>query len=273
MKDGVSVVWALDRALYFSIVTSVAAVLVSLVVPNTDAERFATAAYLAAVFAAIVLAIKWFVPARAPQEAARPSLPSFPEALGFAAGATILVVAAASFAPNPGAEMQVIVFSLVTVGVAAIGRAGAFARLRERLRRGGPLAATTRYAGVAALAALALAALLPVEVANFFAKLGYAAACVATSCFFVSVLAPTPIGRQLRATFVEGLATSGEAVFAPAIRYAVVTLVAALFVASLLPRRLAEPFAVIGYLAAAVATLCLAGECRRTVNKRSVTTP
>lgn len=267
---GSTLVWALDRALYFAVATGIVALLASTLVPDTDAERFATAAYLAAAFVAIVLAIKWFAEAAPSESTSTLSLPSFPAALGFAVGVAIVLTAAVAFEPNPGAEVQVIVLSLVAVGVAAVGRAGAFARVRARLGHGGPLAATTRYAGVATVVALSLAALLPVEVANFFAKLGYAAACVAASGFLASVFAPAPIGRWVRATYDAGLETSGEAVFGPAIRYAVVTLVAAFFVASLLPRRFGEPFALLGYVAAAVATLSLAAECRRTIRRRSV---
>jgi hypothetical protein len=267
MKRDTGLVWALDRALYFAVATGVLALLASMLVPDADAERFATAAYLAATFAAIVLAIKWFVPAIPTQSASALRLPSFPAALGFAVGLTIVLSAVVAFAPNPGAEVQLVGLSLVSIGVAAIGRAGAFTRLRVRLGRGGPLTATTRYASVAAVAALALAALLPVEVENFFAKLGYAAACVAAAGFLASVLAPASAGQWLRRTYDAGLETSGEAVFGPAIRYAVITLVAAFFVASLLPRRLGEPFAVLGYVAAAVATCCLAAECRR-INRR-----
>lgn len=268
-----AVVWALDRALAYAVATAVIALLLSMLVPDTDAERLATVAYLGAIFAAIILAVKWFVPAAPAQGLPKLALSSFPEVLGFAAGITILLTAAATFAPNAGAEVQLIAFSLVAVAVAAIGRAGAFARLRARLRNGGPLATTTRYASVVAISSLVLAALLPVEVTDFFAKLGYAAATLAALCFLASVLAPTPAGASIRKTYAAALETSGEAVFQPAIRYAALTLAVAFAIAALLPRWLAEPFAVLGYAAAVVATLCVGAECRRVLHKRSVTAP
>jgi hypothetical protein len=269
--------WALDRALYLAVATGVLALLFSTLVPDTDAERYATVAYLAAIFAAIVLSIRLGT-SRLAQDCAsrRPpklSIPSFPATLGLTAGVIILLTAATAFASNPGAEVQLIVLCLVAVGVAAMGRAGAFARWGSGLRQGGPLATATRYAGVVTLVALALAALLPIEVADFFAKLGYAAACVATVGFFALVFAPRPGGIWVRRTYAAGLETSGSAIFQPVIRYAAIALVTAFFIASLLPRWLAEPFAVIGYLAAAVATICLGAECRRMIHKRSVTAP
>lgn len=276
--------WALDRALYLAVATGVLALLLSTLVPDTDAERFATVAYLVAIFTAIVLSIRLgtsrlVIPSLskdrdcASRRPPKVSIPSFPAALGFAAGVIILLTAATAFASNPGAEVQLIVLCLVAVGVAAMGRAGAFARWRSGLRQGGPLATSTRYAGVVTLVALALAGLLPIEVADFFAKLGYAAACAATIGFLALVLAPRPGGIWVRRAYAAGLETSGSAIFQPVIRYAAIALAAAFFIASLLPRWLAEPFAIIGYLAAAVATICLAAECRRMIHKRSVTAP
>ncbi|MFY9720159.1 MAG: hypothetical protein WAK16_10990 [Candidatus Cybelea sp.] len=273
--------WALDRALYLAVATGVFALLLSTLVPDTDAERYATVAYLAVIFSAIVLAIRVILTLRlaalaqdcASRSPRMLSIPSFPATLGLAAGMIILLTAATAFTSNPGAEVQLIVLCLVAVGVAAMGRAGAFARWRSGLRQGGPLATATRYAGVVTLVALALAALLPIEVADLFAKLGYAAACVATVGFLALVLAPRPGGIWIRRAYAAGLETSGSAIFQPVIRYAAIALVAAFFIASLLPRWLAEPFAVIGYVAAAVATICLGAECRRMIHKRSVAAP
>jgi hypothetical protein len=271
VKDS-TFIWALDRALYFAVATGVVALLLSPFAADIDAERFATVAYLGAIFAAIVLTVRLGT-SRLVISPRKLSTPSFPAALGFAAGVIVLLTAAKAFASNPGAEVQMIVLSLAAVGIAASARGGAFAWMRAGLRQGGPLATTARYAAVAALVALVLAAVLPIEVADFFAKLGYAAACVATIGFFVLIIAPTPAGIWAYRTYAAGLESSGAAVFQPVIRYAAIALVAAFSIASLLPGWLAEPFAAIGYVAAVVATIGLGAECGRMIHKRSVTTP
>jgi hypothetical protein len=60
---------------------------------------------------------------------------------------------------------------------------------------------------------------------------------------------------------------------AEAIRAAAVVTIMALLVASLLRRHVAEPFAIIGYVAAVVAACGVALECRRAIRERSATLP
>ncbi len=259
--------WALRGAARYAVAVAILALTLSLFLPDTEAERFATAAYLAAIFTAIVLALKLFVPQPPAQPSARLVLPSFPALLGYALAVTILLTAAAGFAGDSGAELHLILYCLAVVGIAAIGRGGALAWLHAELTRGGRLQSTIVYAVVVAAGALVLGALLPSELTDVFAKVAYAAAAVAAVVVASLLVVPTPLGALLRSISssasrsIEHL--SGDLVFARTTDAAVVVLVTSLAMASMLRRPYAEPFAATAYAAALVATLGVGMECRR----------
>ncbi|HEV3092219.1 MAG TPA: hypothetical protein VGX91_12340 [Candidatus Cybelea sp.] len=260
--------WALSGAVRFAVATAIVAMLFAVALPDTGPERFATTAYLAVIFAAIALGARQLVRDDAPQQ---PQVvrarPSFPTLLGFAIGLTILLVASASFAADPSDEVRLIVYGLVAIGVAAIGRGGAFVWLNARLVSGGRLSAFARYCVVGAVAALSISALVPQALAEPLAVVGYFAALAATMLVAWEVIAPSPFGDLIRASFArgaEGVAQlSADLVFARTIEYATLALIASMGLASLLRRPYSEPFATVGYLAAVFVAVGVAMECRR----------
>ncbi|MFZ0365573.1 MAG: hypothetical protein WAL67_15330, partial [Candidatus Cybelea sp.] len=97
--------WALRGAIGLAIVTCIVALLLAACLSGDASERFATTAYLAALFAAIALAITHFVPQVDRQERPAYSLPAFPALLGCALGIVVFVSVVAVLVSQPGGEM------------------------------------------------------------------------------------------------------------------------------------------------------------------------
>lgn len=258
--------WALGGAARYAILTAVAALGLAIFLPDPGAERFATTAYLAAIFAAVALIFKRFSPETGylPE---RRAVQSFPAALGFALALVILLTAGAGFVTDPQAEIALFVYCFAAVGIAAISRGGALVWIHGKLARGGALAAGMRYAAAAAAAALVLSALLPPGVAELFAMIAFGAALTAALLLTWSLAVSLPLGDAVRGSWRNGSDTfahlSSDLVFARVINAAALVLIASIAMASLLHRPYAEPFATVAYLAAIFATVGIGMECRR----------
>ncbi len=117
----------------------------------------------------------------------------------------------------------------------------------------------TRYAVVAAVAALAARALLSSTAGEGVVRLAYTAAVVATVAIAASLIAPTATGAALHRHYERisnALRVPGSArIFARTAQYAVAIAVAGLVLASLLPEAYAERFTTTAYLATLFAAL------------------
>lgn len=260
--NAAAVAWALRRALRLAIATAVVALLFATTLSGEGAERLATTAYLAAIFAGIVLIAGRFLP--------QPSLESergeraFPELVAFLCGVAALVGAGVALASLPGVEALAIVACFALVAVTALARSGALAAFNATLVRYGAVAAVTRYAVALTLCALAVAALFGSEAA---ASLAYRLAFVAALGLCVTLIAPTRAGvflRKLSARSGSALDRLGDTFSRERVAsYAAAVAVAALVSAMLLARNEAEPLAIAAWVAAVAATFAVAVECRR----------
>lgn len=255
--------WVLGRALRLAVATAVIALILATTLQGAGAERLATTAYLAGIFAAVALVIRRFLPSGEPP----PVTQVFPAFLTFFVSVALLIGVAAMLASDPGAETILVAVCLGIVGVALLVRTGSLAALNSVLVRGGRIEAAARYAVAIATFALILAALLPSGLAGGAANIAYRLMIVAALCIAGVLIAPTPTGLVLKRRFHRlrmQFDTLGDTfVFKRAASSAAILAAAALVVASLLPSAYAEPLAVAAYLAAAVAVVCIAVECRR----------
>ncbi len=254
-----SLSWALGRALRYAIGTAVLALILATLFSGGDAERLATTAYLAAIFAALVLAIKRFLPASAAEDSPNVRGGVFPAALGFSLLVGVFVLVGSTLVSQPSSEVIAIVACLGLIGVAALVRSGTVAELNVKLARGGGVLTTIRYGVMVAILALGVGALLSSRDAESFARFAYLAMVVATLAVTASLIAPTSAGallRKWRADLANLLKSSASAwVFERTARYAIATAVIALVVATFLPRPYSERFASTAYLAVLFAAL------------------
>lgn len=266
--NGSSIAWVLDSALRFAVGTCVVALLLATTLSEQPAERFATVAYLSAIFAAFVLAVLRFVPALSPEDRNAVSRAAFPSFLKYSVGIAVLLTVFAALVAEPGAEVLALVACAALIVLSALVRSGklvAFAAaLHARFAREGNLVAAARYAVVAGVGALGLAALAPADASEIYVVAAYRLMVFATLFLAASLLATTSTGVWIQKILVRAAALLDKPlVFERAARYAAVAAVAAMISASVLPASFAEPFAIVAYLAAASAALALAMECRR----------
>jgi hypothetical protein len=258
-----SVAWVLGRALRLAVATAVIALVLATTLQGVGAERLATTAYLAAIFAAIALVIQRFLPAADPPPATQP----FPAFLTFFLTVALLIGLAAMLVSDPGAETMLVAACLGIVALAVLIRSGTLAALNAILVRGGRTEGAARYAVAIAIFALMFAAVLPSELAGGAANFAYRLMTLAAVFLAVVLIAPTPAGLFLKQRFEKSRAQfdrlARALVFERAASLAAIVAAAVLVVASFLPTAYAEPLAVAAYLAAAVAVVCIAVECRR----------
>ncbi len=251
--------WALGRALAYATATAVVAILIVSFVSGADAERFATIAYIATLAAALILAIKWFLPAAPATDPSRAQGPVFPAAFTFTSGVGALLLLGAAFASQPGSEVLAVAACFGLVAAAAIVRGGAIAAVNAKLSRGDRLAVAARYAVVAAVVVLAARALLSSNDGEGFARLAYAAVVIATIAIAASLIAPTPAGAALRRGYAKVSsalrAPQSPPIFMRTAQYAVATTIAGLVLATLVPETYAERFTTTAYLAMLFAAL------------------
>ncbi len=259
--------WAVSRAVRLAIGTSVVAFLLAATLSGEGAERFATAGYLAAIFAAVALAVQRFLRPGRPSERNGVSAPVFPTFLIYATGIVAFLSIVSAFVSQPSAEAFTLIACFALVIVAVLVRCGTVAALNAMLVRGGPLVAASRYAVVVTLCALVLAALVGGDVGESLVRFALRVTILAAALVAASLLAPTAVGLRVQkgyAAFVGVLDKLARAfVFERVASYAAIAAVAAMIPASLLPAPFAEPFALAAYAAAACAAFGVAMECRR----------
>jgi hypothetical protein len=169
-----AIAWALGGALRFAIGTAVAALLLATTLRGEAAERLATTAYLAAIFAAVAFALQRFVPAAPADEPNAVSPPTVASFLWFSVGIAIFLSVVAALVSQPVAEVLTLVAGFGLVGLAALARCGwnpGRAYVFER---------TAYYSAIVAVAAMLVASLLPAALVEPFAVIAYLAAVAAT---------------------------------------------------------------------------------------------
>jgi hypothetical protein len=266
--------WALTGAIRYAIALAFAAILLAILIPDAGAERFATTAYLAAIFAAIVIGTKWLVFRGVDDGLSRPVTITFPRVLGFATSLLALLIVVSGLAADPGAESAVILYCLAAVALAAVGRAGAFAWIHARLASGDRIVATIRYSAIAAAFALLANALLRSALSEFLSMVAYAAMLTGASALAWRLAAPTALGTLVKQSWMESSEAvtqlSSDLAFARLINASVVATIASIAVASVLRRPFAEPFATVAFLGGVFAAVGVAMECWRRRTEPSV---
>lgn len=255
--------WALSRALRLAIGTCVVGLLLATTLSGDVAERLATAAYLAAIFAAFALVLGRFFPYAA--EERRAVSAAFPAFLSFSAGVVVFLSLLALLVSQPGAEALILLVAVALIVTAVLVRCGTAGAFNDLLTRGGFLAAVSRYAAVAIVVALALAAIFGAD--DSIVAFAFRLTTVATLAIALSLFAPTKAGLWAQNQYVCAIAELDRLarafVFERTATYAAIVAVAAMIVASVLPLGYAESFGIVAYVAAASAAFGVAMECRR----------
>jgi hypothetical protein len=250
----------------FAIGTCIVALILAMMLSGESSERLATAAYLAAIFAAVTLAAQRFVGADPSSQKRAVRAPTFPSALGYSIAVAIFLSALTGLASAPAAEALMLVACAALVVAAILIRSGALAAPYARFVRDGRLVAATQVAVVACLCALGLAALSG-DAAWPAARVAYRLMVIVTLLLAVSLLGRAPVAefaRQMYARVVKSLDRQAQTrAFRRGATYAAIAGVIAMVLAGLLRAPLAEPFAVSAYLAATAAAFAVAMECRR----------
>ena len=254
-----AVSWAVERALRYAVATTAVALVFAGLSGGEDAERLATTGYLAAFFTVVMLVLRRFLPK--PPDGLPKAQALFPLVFGFSVVVAILLATAASLASEPSAEGLLIGACIVTIALAALTRSGRMAAAGFALVRGGTIAATLRCLGVAIVATLALAAVLPSGVAGDLATLAYRVVFAAAIALAVALLAPTAAGRFVVQSFDDGVAfvrNMGSWNLTAGATYPALAAVAALLAASVVPHDYAEGLAIFAYCALAFAAVVIA---------------
>jgi hypothetical protein len=255
--------WALGRALRLAVGTCVVALLLATTLSGLAAERLATTAYLAAIFAAFTLAMGRFIPF-SPEER-RAVTPPFPAFLGYSFAIAIFVSVMAMLVSQAGAEALALLAAVGLIVTAVLVRSGALRTFNATLSRGGSLVAASRYAAVAIIAGLALAAVVGSD--DSLVTFAFRFMVLATILIAASLLARTQAGlwvQQRYSNAIEQLDRLERAfVFERTAAYAAIAAVAAMIVAGIFSQAYGDAFGVVAYLAAATAALGVAMECRR----------
>jgi hypothetical protein len=254
----------LRRAAGLAVATCVVALVLAAALAGEAAERFATTAYLAAIFLVLVLVAGRFVGERTPAPRSGPSA-AFPSFLGYSLLVVIFLSVGAGLVSQPDGEALAMTGCIALIGVAALVRCGALAAFNAALARGGVLVAAARYTVLLGVCALAITALAGGD--ETVAVVAYRFM-VLVACLLSGVLlAPTRAGIWLKRgfqRFVSKLDALADAfVFERAALYAGLAAIAAMLVASVLPVPVSEPFAIVAYFAAVAAAVGIVMECRR----------
>lgn len=255
--------WALSRALRLAIGTCVVGLLLATTLSGEAAERLATAAYLAAIFAALTLILGRFFPYGA--EERRVVSAAFPAFLSYSLGVVVFLSVLALLVSAPGAEILILVVAFALIVTAVLVRCGSVGAFNAMLVRGGFLVAVSRYAAAAIVLMLVLAAVYGGD--DSVAAFAFRLTVVATVAIAVSLFARTRAGLWIQERYVgtiEELDRLARAfVFERTASRAAIVAVAAMILASVLPHAYAEAFGILAYVAAATAAFGVAMECRR----------
>jgi len=272
--DASAVSWAVERALRYAVAITAVALVFAGLSGGEDAERLATTAYLGAFFTVVMLVMRRFLP-KPPDELPKTQA-LFPLVFAFSVVVAILLATAAALASEPSAEGLLIAACIVTIALAALARSGRIAVAASALLRGGTIAATLRCLGIAVVAILALAALLPGGVAGDFATLAYRVVLAAAIALAIALLAPTAAGRFAAKSFEDGVAFArnmGSWNLTAGATYPALAAVAALVAASVAPHDYAEALAIFAYCAVAVAAVAIAMRWRLQLSGYRETAP
>jgi hypothetical protein len=238
-----------------AIATTLVALTGAVLFVGIEGERFATTAYLAAIFAGLMLLGLCVVSSEARTLEPPQNTPSFPAALAFWLVVTGVLLAGVALADDPSGEAVLALVCLLLVALAALFPAGLFAPVHARLVEGGALAGATRYAVALALTAFVSSALFPIATSGEGAVVGFWCLAAAGVMIFASRL-------QFVATAFAGRGTgygkwligelTREAFVERVIRYVVLACVAAFAIAASFPA-LGGRAAFVGYVAAIAA--------------------
>jgi hypothetical protein len=251
-----SLVSGLRRALRYTVGTAIVALLGSNLLSDTDAERLATTAYLALIFAVVTLAALHFL-SGGETETKRPLVVTFPAALQSVVLVTIVIFVGAALAGQPGAEAFAFLACAAFAAFMALSGGGLFRTLHVSLAAGGVTAALTRYGALAGVAALLLATVLPAEMRGVVVEGACWAAVTVAIALSVSLVRRTGLGRFVMAAFKGGPTMTFERM----IGYAACACAGALLAAALLPQN-GETLAFSAYVAIVIATVGVAVETR-----------
>lgn len=258
--------WAVGRALRLSIGTCIVALILATTLAGAAGERFATAAYLAAIFAAAALAIGRFLP-KSDAEVSTSAAPAFPAFLGNSVAVIIFVSIVAALVSQPGAEAFALAAFAVLVVVAVLRRRGVTAAFNTALMRGDPIVAASRYAVLITVCALAIGSLLGGYTGEMVVIFAFRVAVIATLLIAISLVMPTKAGILLQNAYARTIRALDRLtrafVFERTASYAAIVAVAAIVPATFLPAGYTEPFAIVAYAAAVAAALGVVMECRR----------
>jgi hypothetical protein len=109
-----------ERTVRVAIAVAVAAFVLAALLPQTAGELFSTIAYLAVVLAFLTLAVKWFLPARAP-DAQRPARqPAIRVVYASVISVTLASMIGAALVSQPSAEGLAALAYVGLIGVAIL---------------------------------------------------------------------------------------------------------------------------------------------------------
>ena len=251
--------WALGRAIRYAIATAVFALLLTAFLSGAGAERLATTAYVALIFAALALVVQRLLPSAKRIESAAVGPAPFAASLTFLLVVGGLVTAGAALVSEPAAEGAAILVCFALIGAVSFVRSGGAAAFHARVVRPGALSATKMYAALAIVLGLTLAAILPSGSGEGFVKLAYFALVLATLAVGIALGADKPATLRMRARFASGRnllhSPAGAWVFGRTATYAIATAIASIAATVFLPHPYAERFATTAYIATILAAL------------------
>jgi hypothetical protein len=252
-----SLVSGLRRALRYTVGTAIVALLGSNLLSDTDAERLATTAYLAVIFAVVALTALHFVSGGETAQTKRPLVVTFPTALQSVVLVAIVIFVGAALAGQPGAEAFAFLACAAFAAFMALSGGGLFRTLHVSLAAGGVPAALTRYGALAGIVALLLATVLPAEMRGVVVEGACWAVVTVAIALSASLVRRTSLGRFVMAAFKGGPTMTFERM----IGYAACACAGALLAAALLPQN-GETLAFSAYVAIVIATVGVAVETR-----------
>lgn len=151
---------AIARGLRGAVVVMLLAIGGALLLPDTEGERFATTAYLAAVFT-VVLLVVWRCIPESERSGVSHAESSKPAVVAFWLSICAALFASTSLATSLMGEALVALLCATAIVFAALFPHGLFAPLHREIAGGGSLRAVTRYAVVLGIAAWAVGAAFP----------------------------------------------------------------------------------------------------------------
>jgi uncharacterized membrane protein YfcA len=201
---------ALERGVRGAVAMMVLAVAGAMLFPHGDAERFGTAAYVAAIFTAVMLIARRCLPS--PERTRVNDAESSAEIVALWVVAAGAVAASSLAAGSLAAEVFVGIACTIAVFVAAVLPKGLVAAIQRELSRGGDAMAVARYAVLASLAGWALAAYVHADSVSA-AVFGFVLCAIACT---MEMIASRPMRDMIGATSLATVAAFAIAACVPA---------------------------------------------------------